>query len=150
MKKLLLYATMIFFCNLLTTTLVQAQQEMKAKKFDNPEWKRIVFIKFKADKVGRAKEIIQNYYAKAGQKAALPGPSMVVDLMTGEWDMMVVWDMKGGIEEMNWETSPNDVKWMTAMNDIAGGADKAKVIMDEFSSLITRETSYIGKSGMPK
>ena len=64
--------------------------------------------------------------------------------------MMVVWDMKGGIEEMNWETSPNDIKWMTAMNDIAGGSDKAKMIMDEFSSLIIRETSYIGKSGMPK
>lgn len=150
MKKLLLYLTMIFFCNLFTTTFVQAQQEMKAKKFDNPEWKRVSFIKFKADKFSRAKEIIKNYYAKAGQKAATPGPSLIVDLMTGEWDMMVVWDMKGGIEEMNWETSPNDIKWMTAMNDIAGGSDKAKMIMDEFSSLIIRETSYIGKSGMPK
>ena len=84
MKKLLLYLTMIFFCNLFTTTFVQAQQEMKAKKFDNPEWKRVSFIKFKADKFSRAKEIIKNYYAKAGQKAATPGPSLVVDLMTGE------------------------------------------------------------------
>ena len=149
MKKLLLYSTMIFFCNLFTTNLVQAQ-EMKAKKFDNPEWKRIVFVKFKADKSYRAKEIIKNYYAKAGQKVGVPGPSMMVDLMTGEWDMMYVWDMKGGIEEMNWEISPDNVKWMGALNEVAGSPEKAKMIMDEFSSLITRETSYIGKLGMSK
>lgn len=36
--------------------------------------------------------------------------------------------MKGGIEEMNWEVSPDNVKWMTALNEIAGGGDKAKAI----------------------
>jgi len=150
MKKLLLYAAMIFLCNLFTTTLVQAQQEMKAKKYDNPEWKRITLIKFKHEKLDRAKEIIKNYFYKAAQKAGTPTPSMIVDLYTGEWDMMIVWDMKGGIEEMNWEISPNDVKFMTAMIDITGGVDKAKMILDEFSSLSTSETSYIGKLGIPK
>ncbi len=149
MKKLLLYVGMIIFYNLLSPTFVQAQ-EMKAKKYDNPEWKSIGFIKFKSGKVDRAKEIIKNYYMKAGEKAGTPGPAMLIDLKTGEWDMMVLWDMKGGIEEMNWEMSPNDVKWMTAMNDIAGGGDKAKTIMDEFSSLVDRETSYIGKIAVLK
>lgn len=150
MKKLLLYITMIFFCSLLTTTLVQAQQEMKAKKFDNPEWKRIVLIKFKHEKLDRAKEIIQNYFFKAAQQADIPTPSLVVDLYTGEYDMMIVWDMKGGIEEMNWEMSPNDIKFMTAMIAITGGIDKAKMMLDEFSSLSTSETSYIGKLGKSK
>ncbi len=144
MKKFILYVTMIFFCNLFTINLAHAQ-EMKAKKYDNPKWKTITFMKFKAGKYDRAKEIIKTYYEKAGQKAGLSGPSMVVDIMSGEWDMMVVWDMKGGIEEMNWEISPDNVKWMTAMNEIAGSADKAKGVLDEFSSLITRETTYIGK-----
>ena len=132
------------------STVVCAQQDIKAKKFDNPQWKKVEFLKFKADKYSRAKEIIKDYYAKAAQKAGTPNPSLYVDLMTGEWDMMVVWDMKEGIEEMNWEMSPDDVKWMTAMNDLAGGAAKAKAIMDEFSSLIVRDTRYIAKEGMPK
>ncbi len=149
MKKLI-FATLIVVFTLSNSALVYAQQGMKAKKYDNPEWKRVDFIKFKSGKYSRAKEIIKDYYAKAGQKSATPGPSLFIDLMTGEWDMMTVWDMKEGIEEMNWETSPNDVKWMAAMNDLAGGADKAKSIMDEFSSLIVRESSYIGKSAMPK
>ncbi|HET9430689.1 MAG TPA: hypothetical protein VFO70_05905 [Chitinophagaceae bacterium] len=149
MKKLLLYAAMIFLCNLFTTTLVQAQEEMKAKKFDNPEWKRISLIKFKHEKIDRVKEIIKDYFFKAAQKAGTPTPSIIVDLYTGEWDMMIVWDMKG-IEDMDWEISPNDIKFMTAMIEIAGGIDKAKMILDEFSSLSTHETSYIGKLGIPK
>lgn len=149
MRKII-FTTVIVVFTLFTSTLVNAQQGMKAKKFDNPEWKRVDFVKFKSDKYPRAKELIRDYYAKAGQKSGTPGPSLLVDLMTGEWDMMVVWDMKEGIEEMNWEMSPNDVKWIAAMNDVAGGPAKAKAIMDEFSSLIVRESRYIGKEGMPK
>ncbi len=149
MKKLV-YVTAIVVFTLLTSASVHAQQGMKAKKFDNPQWKRVEFVKFKSDKYPRAKELIKDYYAKAGQRSGTPGPSLLVDLVTGEWDMMLVWDMKEGIEEMNWEMSPNDVKWMTAMTEVAGGADKAKAVMDEFSSLIVRDTRYIGKEGMPK
>jgi hypothetical protein len=52
--------------------------------------------------------------------------------------------IKEGLDEMNWQTSPNDVKWMTAMNEVAGGADKAKAILDEWSSLIVRTNGYLG------
>jgi hypothetical protein len=121
-------------------------QEMKAKKYDNPQWKTVSFLKFKSGKSDRAKEIIRNYYEKAAQKASVSSPIMALDLVTGEWDLMVVWDMKGGIEEMNWEVSPENVKWMTALNEIAGGGDKAKAILDEFSGLIDRESSSLGKT----
>ncbi len=60
MKKLLVYVSMIIFCALVTTAGAQAQ-EMKAKKYNNPEWKRIDFVKFKSGKMDRAKEIIHNY-----------------------------------------------------------------------------------------
>lgn len=121
------------------------QAQMQAKKYDNPQWKSIVFIQFKDGKMDRAREIITNYFVKAAEKAGTPQPSLATELVTGEWNMMVVWDMKEGIEEMNWQTSPNDVKWMTAMNEIAGGADKTKAIMDEWSSLIARTTTYLGR-----
>jgi hypothetical protein len=121
-------------------------QEMKAKKFENPQWKTVTFIKFKSGKSDRAREIIRNYYEKAAQKASVSSPIMALDLVTGEWDMMVVWDMKGGIEEMNWEISPDNVKWMAALNEIAGGGDKAKAILDEFSGLIDKEITNLGKT----
>jgi hypothetical protein len=144
MKTIILNAALIMLCSLLTSTSAHAQ--MQAKKFDNPQWKTIVFVQFKEGKMDRVREIIRNYFAKAADKAGTPQPSLATELATGEWNMMLVWDMKEGLEQMNWETNPNDVKWMTAMNDIAGGADKAKAILDEWSSLIVRTTSYLGRN----
>lgn len=145
MKKQIVYSMLFFFSFFLTFYTVQAQQEMKAKKYDNPKWLTVVFIKFSENKYSRAKEIITNYFEKAGQKAGTPSPSLVLDIMSGEWDMMLTWDMKNGIDEMNWETSPDDVKWMKAMGEILGGPDKAKAILDEYTSLISRSTRYIAK-----
>jgi hypothetical protein len=145
MTKLIVSLT--FVCILLFSISFSATaQEMKAKKFDNPQWKTVSFLKFNPGKSDRGREIIRNYFQKAAEKASTPSPTMAVDLFTGEWDMMVVWDMKGGIEEMNWEMSPDNVKWMTAINEIAGGGDKAKAILDEFSSLIDRESTSLGKT----
>lgn len=146
-----------FICNftlpcLLVFAIVSSAnaQEMKAKKFENPEWKTVSFIKFKSGKSDRAREIIRNYYEKAAVKASVSTPTMAVDLVTGEWDMMIVWNLKGGLDDMNWEVSPENVKWMAAMSEIAGSGDKAKAILDEFSSLVDRETTFLGKSTMMK
>src|SRR5215471_9447944 len=136
MKKTILNSVLIVLFSSLTSTSAHAQ--MDAKKYDNPKWKSIVFIQFKEGKMDRAREIITNYFVKAAEKAATPQPSLATELVTGEWNMMIVWDMKGGLDEMNWQTSPDDVKWMTAMGEVAGGADKAKAILDEWSSLIVR------------
>ena len=61
---------------------------------------------------------------------------MILQPATGEWNMILTWDMKEGIQELNREVRRDEVKWMTAMNEIAGSADKAKAILDEWSSLV--------------
>lgn len=144
MSKSALPGLMIVFM-LLASTAVHAQQDMQAKKYDNPEWKRIVLIRYKPDKSGRAKEIINDYYLKACTKSGTPVPATLLDIKTGEWDMLLVWDMKEGIEEMNWETRPDDIAWKKALDEIAGSASKANAVLDEFSSLIDRQVTYIGK-----
>ena len=145
MNKFIFNLTIASLLLVFATASVNAQ-DMKPKKYDNPQWKTIGFIKFKSGKADRGREIIRNYFEKAAQKASTPSPAVAVDLVTGEWDMMVIWDMKGGIEEMNWEISPDNVKWMSALNEIAGGADKGKSILDEFGGLIDRESTYLGKT----
>ena len=145
MRKFIVYITIQCLFIFAILPGVNAQ-EMKPKKFDNPQWKTVSFLKFKSGKADRAREIIRNYYEKAAQKASVQSPSLAVDLFTGEWDLMVVWDMKGGLDEMNWEVSPDNVKWMTALNELAGGSDKGKAILDEFSSLIDRESTSLGKT----
>jgi hypothetical protein len=99
---------------------------------------------YKADKSTRAKDIIANYFIKASQKAGTQVPT-IIDLVSGEWDAMFIWEMKEGIEMLNWEVHPDNVKWMNALNDLAGGKDKAKALIDEFDSCVMRSYRYIGK-----
>jgi hypothetical protein len=115
------------------------------KKLNDPQWKRISLTTYKSGQLTRAKEIIANYHGKASEKAGTPRPAMIIDLISGDWDVMTVWDMPGGLEEFNWETSRRDVKWRKALDEIAGGADKATAILNEYSSLIVRTNRYIGK-----
>ena len=145
MKKLMVRTATIFTCFLMIHATSRAQAEIKAKKFENPQWKTIVLVDLKPGKNDRALEIIKNYFVKANEKSGVAGPSLEVWLFSGEWDYMLVWDFKEGIEEMNWETSPNEVKWLNSMNEIAGSPEKGKAILDEFASLVNRSTSYIGK-----
>lgn len=148
MKKTIL-PTIILAVALFSAAIVKAQGDMQAKKYDNPKWTRIEMIKFKEGKGARGDEIIKNYFLAACQKSGVPAPSLI-NIITGDWDLMAVWNMEGGIEEMNWETSPDDIKWMKAISDIAGSADKAKSIIDEFSALVERKTSYLGRSANAK
>ena len=37
------------------------------------------------------------------------------------------------------------VNWRKALNEIAGGADKAQAIMDELSSLVNKRSNQIGR-----
>jgi hypothetical protein len=142
MRKTIFNAALIVLFSTLISANIRAQTQ--AKKYDNAKWKSITFIQFKEGKMERVREIINNYFVKAAEKGGTPMPSMVSELVTGEWNMVVVWDMKEGVDALNWETSPDDVKWMTAMNEIAG-SDKAKAILDEWSSLIVRTNSYLGR-----
>lgn len=144
MKKLML-ATVLLGLITFGSTSVFAQTDAKPTKYENPQWKRVVYLDFKNGKYGRSKEIVEKYYMPASTKAGTPGPEMILEMNTGEWDLMVVWGMKGGIADMDWKQSPDNIAWRKALNEIAGGADKAKAILDEYSGLINRSSAQIGK-----
>jgi hypothetical protein len=129
MKTTMLIITIIMCYYILTPVNKMAQ--IQGKKYDNPQWKRVELIEFRHDKMDRVREIIKDYFIKAADKGGSRQPASILEMTTGEWNMMLVWNMKDGLEEMNWETNPDDMKWITAMNEIAGSADKAKAILDE-------------------
>ena len=122
-----------------------AQDDIQGKKYDNPQWKRVVLIDYKSGMSGPARELINKYHKKATEVAGTPGPEMILELHSGEYDLMAIWAMEGGIEDMNWDISPNGIKWRKAMNELAGGAEKATAIMKEYSSMVNKSTSYIAK-----
>ncbi|THD65732.1 hypothetical protein E7Z59_14180 [Robertkochia marina] len=135
----------ILTCFLFTISGLYAQEEMKAEKYENPQWYWIVKIDFAPGKMNRAKEIIEDYFMKASEDAATPMPKMALDMTSGEYDMLVVWHMKDGIEGMNWKTSPDDVKWFQSMTKIAGSPEKAQEILNEYESYIIGSEADLGR-----
>lgn len=110
-------------------------QEMKAEKYDNPQWVNMAYIKFKPMKKDAAMSVVENYFVKADQEAGIKPPT-VFHFVTGEYDMLVIWEMPEGIETLNYKMTPDDVKWMESMANIAGGTEKAMEKLDEFSSYV--------------
>lgn len=144
MKKLTGYiAGMVFVCIMAQPGF--AQDTPTAKKMENKVWHSVVMVDFKPGTVGEAMGIIQNHFQKAGMKAGVPGPSTMLEMRSGEWDLMLVWDMED-ISDMNWEVSPENEKWWKAMAEQEGGADKAMEVWKKYMSMIDRSTSYLATS----
>lgn len=143
MKTLIsLMATAAFV--LICSFNIQAQDEApKAKKFDNPEWKRVVYVDFHSGKMGKAMGIINDYYRKAAKKAGTPMPSMTAVMATGEHDLMIIWDMQDGVEDLNWDISPRNIKWRAALVEVCGGKEKADKIMAEYSACVSSSKSEL-------
>ncbi len=120
-------------------------QEMEAKKFDDPQWYNIVHVDYQPGKFDKARAIIRDYFKPASVKAGTPTPVMVLALNSGPYDLMTVWHMKDGIESMNWEISPDNIKWRMALNEIAGSAEKATEIQQEYQSYIVSSSNSIGR-----
>lgn len=120
---------------ILFSSQLLSAQEMKAKKIENPVWVKMVFIKFQPGKMDKAKTLIKDYFAKADQNAGIKAPS-AYHMTTGSYDMVVIWEMEEGLETLNYEMTPDDVKWIGEMSKIAGSQEMAMKKLDEFYSYL--------------
>lgn len=137
MKKLSLLLIVLF----LGSSVVFAQEDVKPVKHENVTWHRIVLVNYKPGQVSRAKEIITQYEA-AGDAANLKGPERYW-METGEYDLMLVWTMEGGPSDLEWDRSPNGIKWRNQMIKQLGSEEALKKLQQEYSGLIFNSTSYI-------
>jgi hypothetical protein len=131
---------------LTTATDAQAQESPEPQRYENVDWNNVVMVDFKPGKRGRALEIIREHYVPASEEAGTPMPVMI-EMMSGEYDLMFVWMMDDGPSEMTWERSPESIAWRSALVDMMGSEEETEKLQDEYSSLINRSISYIGFSG---
>ncbi|MFQ3248712.1 MAG: hypothetical protein ACI9O6_000514 [Glaciecola sp.] len=107
------------------------------KRYDSSvTWKNIVKINYHVGKRDSALAIIRDYYREASIKAKTPMPELVLELQTGDYDLLLVWHMEGGVNDLTWERGPNSKKWRAALNEVAGSEEKAQEILDEYLSYI--------------
>jgi hypothetical protein len=143
MKKFIAVLSILAIVVLVFPAPSQAQQANQPMRYENVAWKTITYVKFVPGKRNKALGIIRDHFQKAAQTAGLPGPVMY-EMRSGKWDLVLVWDMKEGVESLTWERSPNSVAWFKALGEQEGGADKAQALWDEYMSLVADSPSEIG------
>ena len=111
---------------------------------DDAHYISSTMVKFKPGKRERAFEIISEHFMPAGEKAGTPGPLGVIHYQTGEWDALFVWDLEGGMADLEWYRSPNNIKWWAALAEQEGGEEAASELMGEYQSLIADAETDVG------
>lgn len=121
-------------------------QDMQAKKHENPNWNMITFVKFKPGHKDAAVKIIDDYFVKADQNAGIDPPVIVLNMVTGDYDYIISWKLKEGVESLNWEMSPDDVNWFEELGKMLGGTDKAEGKLKEFYEHVVVWKTELGRN----
>jgi hypothetical protein len=115
---------------------VAAEEEViQAKKFDSLKWYYLVHVQFEAGKAEDAMKMIRERFAPASKAAGSKMPKVFM-CHTGEWDLVMLFHLTDGIADMEWEISPENVKWFAAFAEQEGGMEEAEKVLAEYQDLI--------------
>jgi hypothetical protein len=122
---------------LLGSGVSMAQDSGGALKYgeenDDARYVRVTFVSYKPGMAGKAYRILSEHYAPAGEAAGTPGP-ITVHFQTGPFDAAYHWQLENGMSDMEWQRSPNRVKFEEA----------AQAVMDSYNATIARTVTTIG------
>lgn len=116
-------------------------QSIEARKI--PRFIRIEMIKFKPGGEDRAFELEDKYIDPARKLSGI-WPLAEYHTQTGPWDRIYVWDLPGGLADVEWQVDPSQAKFLAALAKIAGSSEKALTIMTEWDSLVERRETTLG------
>lgn len=128
-------------CAAMCVPSLATAQELKAERVEGTHWVMVEMVKFLPGKRARAAEMAEGPFTKASND--IGGGVIDLHMNTGEWDFITVFPMAGGPGDLSWETSPADVRFMTALAKYAGGMDGAKKLMAEWDTLIARTERHV-------
>jgi hypothetical protein len=130
--------------------VAQDDDEGPITQGEDAKYLSITHVDFKQGQRESAMELISEYFVKASQKAGTPGPILAIHYQTGKWDASFVWELAGGMADLEWYRSPRDIKWFAALSEIAGGEDKAAEIWADFNSKIASAQTEVGHHHVPE
>lgn len=132
---------------LLGSGISMAQDSDGALKFgeanDDARYVRVTFVSYKPGMAGRAYTILREHYAPAGEAAGLDGP-VAIHFQTGPFDAAYHWRLENGMSDMEWQRSPNRVKFRAALVKLEGSEEAAQAVMDSYNATIARTVTTIG------
>ena len=117
---------------------------------DDARYVSVTYVNYKPGKRERAFEIIAEHFKPAGEKAGVPGPLGTIHFQTGKWDAMFVWKMEGGMADLEWYRSEEDIKWYEALAEQEGGEEAAGELIAEYQACIAHAETDVGHYHAPE
>ena len=130
--------------------VAQDDDEGPVSQGDDAKYLSITHVKFKPGQRESAMEMISEHFVPAGKKAGTPGPIMAIHYQTGKWDAAFIWEMAGGMADLEWYRSPDDIKWFAALAELEGGEDEAKAVWGDYLSKIASVHTDVGHHHVPE
>lgn len=97
---------------------------------------RIEYLKLKPGQEQRWIEMGEKYYGPATEAAGQKHPT-IHWLMSGPWDIMMVFEMPRGMAMLDSHNPPERTAWEAAFQKVAGSEDAAKKLMAEDNEIVT-------------
>ena len=103
----------------------------------------VTFVSYKEGKRGEANQIINNHFRPAALAAGLR-PRVIVHFQTGPYDVAIHLRLENGMSDLEWQRSPNRIKFRAALVAQEGSEEAADAISDRYDELIARSVTSIG------
>ncbi|MBS7670519.1 hypothetical protein [Croceicoccus gelatinilyticus] len=136
---------------LATVTLglsVSAHAQVEMKEDPGRSAYRILYLEIEDGKWDRFEEIakiMNEISVEAGQK-----PATIMHMNSGDWPVMVMIPMEGGMAEMDYSISPTGAAWRNAGIKKLGSKEELEALDKEMGELIASSTSELGHTHAPK
>lgn len=130
--------------------IAQDEDEGPQTQGDDAKYLSVTYIKYKPGHREAAMEMINEYFVPATEKAGTSPPMLAIHFQTGKWDAAIVWDLAGGMADLEWYRSPDDVKWFAALSELAGGAEQAKEIWQKYLGKVAHAQTEVGHHHVPE
>lgn len=140
----------VTFALFLGSSLALAQDdEGPQTQGDDAEYITVTFVAYKPGMRADALELIAEHFVPAGE-AAGTRPPVAIHFQTGEWDAAFHWRLEGGMADLEWYMSPDNVKWMAALAEQEGGKEEAGALLVKYRDMVARTLVNVGHRHVSK
>ena len=148
-RRLLPGLTLVLVLPSIAVAQEQEEGEMpQPARYENVEWYMISHIDFKAGHADEAMEIIEDHYMPAVQATDPEAAPRIFRHATGEWDLTVIFPMREGVRDLEWEMSPFQSEWVAEMARRAGGLEAAQELGRRYDETVARSKSNLVREHM--
>ncbi len=130
--------------------MAQDDDEGPITQGDDAKYLHIYYVKFKPGQRETAMEIISEHFVPATEKAGTNPPILAIHFQSGKWDAAFFWELGGGMADLEWYRSPNDIKWFAALAELEGGSEQATAVWQSYLDTVAEAQDEVGHHHVPE